>query len=84
MVEDPVPSSQPTADGIPTPTPPPPAQVDNTPMPSPPMVIYTSPMEFAALHDVSEKTLMVSPDLWCQYCAHIGLIHTDASATIPQ
>jgi hypothetical protein len=85
MVEDLVPSSQPTADGVAKHFPPlPPARVDDAPSPSPPMVIATPPAEFAAMLNVTESQLMTTPDLWNKYLAHTGLISTDVTPSVPQ
>ena len=86
MVEDLVPSSQPTADGVASspPTITSPAQVDDAPTPSPPIAVATSTIEFAAMLNVTEPQLMTTPDLWAKYLIHIGLKPIDATPSIPQ
>jgi hypothetical protein len=72
MVEDPVPSSQPTADGVTTPLPP--ARVDDTPTPTPPMAParYTDFHQYAQAHGFTNEQAMSNPTVMRDFVEHLS------------
>lgn len=71
MVEDPVPSSQPTADGTPTPSPLP-ACVDNTEPPSASVPRFTDLHAFAVSQGLSDEQAMKDPNVVRDFAAHLS------------